>query len=167
VTGSWCVCLARAAIGRDAGRAMKKLKPKRRRCMVCRRWFFPAASARETQLVCCEECRRKRDRALARARRLQELDRYREDECERQRKCRRARRDRMGVGPARVRVTECHAPPSVAKSREAQEKVLETWDEFAALSRATLERKLGEILAGIASSAGTSRRVEPRCHAPP
>lgn len=159
--------MARAAIGRDAGRAMKKLKPVRRRCTVCRKWVFPAASARETQLVCCEECRRERDRALARARRTRELERYRAEECERQRKCRRARRERLGVGPARVRVTECHAPPSVAKSLETQEKVLETWDRLVALSRATLEQQLGEILAGRASSAGTSRRLEPRCHAPP
>lgn len=159
--------MARAAIRRDAGCAMRKLKPERRRCMVCRKWFLPAASARETQLVCCEECRRKRDRALARARRLEALDRYRAEESERQRKCRRARRERLGVGPAKVRVTECHAPPSVAKSREAQEKVLEAWDEFAALSRATLQQRLGEILAGRASSAGTGRRLEARCHAPP
>ena len=159
--------MARAAIGRDAGRAMKKLKPVRRRCMVCRKWFYPAASARETQVVCCEECRRERDRALARARRTRELDRHREDERERQRKCRGARRERLGLGPARVRVTECHTPPSVAKSREAQEKVLESWDRLVALSRATLEQQLGEILAGSASSAGTGRRLGPGCHAPP
>lgn len=114
--GGWCVCLATAAIRCDAGRAMKKPRPVRRRCMVCRKWFLPAASARKTQLVCCEECRRKRDRVLARARRLEALDRYRAEECERQRKCRRARRERLGVVPARVRVTECHALPSSSDS---------------------------------------------------
>ena len=107
--------LAGCAVRGDANRPMKANKPARQRCTECRKWFHPAASARQTQRVCCERCRKKRDRVLAGARRGRELERYREEERERQRKCRQARRDRLGlgveVGSAGVGVTECRAPP--------------------------------------------------------
>jgi hypothetical protein len=42
----------------------------------------------------------------------------------------------------------CHAPASRATPLELQEKLLESWDRVAALSRATLERQMGAILRG-------------------
>ena len=108
------VRLAQVAIRGDAGCAMKHNKSARQRCIECRRWFHASASARETQRVCCEGCRKRRDRELARARRERDLDGHREDERERQRKCRRARGEKLGSGP--VRVTGCHAPASCWRS---------------------------------------------------
>lgn len=157
---------------------MKHAKPVRRHCVVCGRGFEAAASAQQTQLVCSAECRRRRNRALARARRARDVGRYREEERERQRKCRQARCKgealREGAtcrgspgGPIPVRVTGCHAPPSVAKGAELNEKVLKVWDKVVALSRATLAQQLSEILGGIEPLAGTGCPPEPRCHAPP
>lgn len=169
---------ARGAERRDAFGAMRHAKPVRRRCVVCHSGFTAAASAQQTQLVCGAECRKLRNRALARARRAKAVERYREDERERKRKCRQARREggaqceggrcREGPGrPAPVRVTGCHAPPSLAKGSELNEKLLETWDRLVALSRATLEQELSEILGGIEPLAATTCPPKPRCHAPP
>jgi hypothetical protein len=158
--------LTQMATGRDASGAMKHSKAARRRCTECRKWFHAAASARQTQKVCSGRCRRVRDQALARARRAQDLDRHREDERERQSKCRRARREKLGRGPPRVRVTARHTPPSCAKFPELHDKVLESWDKAVALSRASLGRELSETWAEIERSAGTAQRGEARCHAP-
>jgi hypothetical protein len=99
------------------------------------------------------------------------LDRYREDERERQRKCRQARREELGLeqgaGAAEVDLKVCHAPPSLGKYPEFQEKVLKTWDELVALSRATLVRGIKEIFAEMRPSGGKARGPERRCHAPP
>jgi hypothetical protein len=61
----------------------------------------------------------------------------------------------------------CHAPPSVDNHRELQAKLLKTWDEMMALSRATLAREINEMLAEIRPSGEKARGPERRCHAPP
>jgi hypothetical protein len=119
-------------------------KRARQRCTECRSWFTPSVRALETQRVCSTKCRKDRDLRLARERRSQDLDRYRDEERERQRKCRRARLE--AGGEARPGVAKCHAPPSAAKVRRLQRKVLGSWDKAAALSRATIAQELGEIL---------------------
>lgn len=157
---------------------MKHAKPVRRRCVVCHRKFAAAASAQQTQLVCGAECRKLRNRALARARRAKAVERYRKDEQERQRKCRQARceggvqceggRCREGPGrPAPVRVTECHAPPSVAKASDLNENLPKSWREAIALSHASLAQELSEIRGAIEQLVARSCPPEPHCHAPP
>lgn len=146
---------------------MKHRPAYRRRCIECRKWFRPAASAEDSQRVCGLECRRHRDNALASARRWRDPDRYREDERLRQRKCRAARSGGACAHTEGPGVPRCHAPPSDANPAEFQGKVLETWDRLAAMSRATLEQELARFLGGDQRSAGTRRPAEPPCHAPP
>jgi hypothetical protein len=43
----------------------------------------------------------------------------------------------------------CHAPASSPKPTEIQAELLDSWDRAAALSRATLRRRLAGILRGI------------------
>lgn len=43
----------------------------------------------------------------------------------------------------------CHAPPSAGNVLELAAKVLESWDRAAAMSRATLRRKIPKILRGL------------------
>ena len=52
-----------------------------------------------------------------------------------------------------------HAPPSAGKPSELVEKVLESWDRAAALSRAGLERKISTLLMGLVPFSGTSEAV--------
>lgn len=73
------------------------------------------------------------------------------DERERQRACRERRREAAGAGAA----TACHAPPSASKAADLLEKLLESWDRAAALSRTTLTRKLPAVLRGLVPAAGT------------
>ena len=116
-----------------------------KRCTECRRWFAPMPSARGHQRVCGEErCREARRRKLARQRRAEALREHRADERERQQRCR-ARRAERG----------CHAPPSGAKPAELAAKLLESWDRAAALSRASLQRRIPTILRGLVPADGT------------
>lgn len=79
------------------------------------------------------------------------------DERERQRACRERRREAgTGAGAAAT----CHAPPSASKAADLLEKLLESWDKAAALSRATLTRKLPAVLQGLVPVAGTQRAGE-------
>jgi hypothetical protein len=68
----------------------------RRRCTECRCSFTPSPRALATQRVCGSECRAARDRKLARKRRREDLDAYREDEQLRRRQCP-ARRGRLAA----------------------------------------------------------------------
>lgn len=121
------------------------------RCTECRRWFEPAASAAKLQRVCGAACRKARQRKLARARRAEALDAYREDEAFRQRKSREARK--AGAG--------CHAPPSAPKYADIKRKVLDSWDKATAASRASLERRLPGIVRAILRADGTAQASDP------
>src|SRR5215204_3795760 len=124
---------------------MEHAGPKRHRCSECRSWFEPAQSAATAQKVCGVECRRKRRRRLARRRRALAVQDYRVDERQRQRAHR--QRWRAGAGPPVDGA--CHAPPSACNVLELAAKVLESWDRAAALSRASLRRKIPTILRGL------------------
>ncbi len=50
----------------------------------------------------------------------------------------------------------CHALPSVANPAELAAKLLESWDIAAALSRASLRRRIATILRGSVPVSGTS-----------
>jgi hypothetical protein len=102
-----------------------------KRCTECRRWFRPAASARESQRACGKACRASRRCKLARKRRAEDLQGFRDDERERQR----ARRQRL-------REEGCHAPPSDRNSADLREELRRIVDSALELSRATLERRL-------------------------
>ena len=78
-------------------------------------------------------------------RRWREVQDYRVEERARQRACRERRR--KGA---------CHAPPSAPKSSEFKDKLLESWDKAAAMSRATFERRLPVILRRLGYPDGTA-----------
>ncbi len=108
----------------------------RRRCRECRKWFTPAVSAVDHQLVCGGACRGQRRNRLARQRRHDDLDEQRADE--------RARQQQRRWG--RAKAAGCHELPSDGNSAELLRKVEQIVDKAASLSRATLRRDLGRIL---------------------
>lgn len=105
------------------------------RCTECRRWFTPAATAREHQKVCGLGCRQLRRNRLARRRRGGEVEEWRADERERQRK----RRKAMKEG-------QCHEPASDRKYLEVLAKLEQIVDKAVDLSRATFRREARQIL---------------------
>jgi hypothetical protein len=124
----------------------------RQRCSECRQWYYPARSAKGSQVVCGESCRRVRRNRLARRRRAERLEEARLDERQRQRECRGRRRGsraqseaRAGPGENTHEMTQCHAPASACKSSELRSELRIFWDTQARRSRATLERELGRI----------------------
>src|SRR5260221_10484332 len=114
-----------------------------RRCTECRTTFTAEPSARDTQRVCGERCRKARDRRLARVRRRRDRDDARADERERQRASRRARAE-----------GGCHAPPSPRKCPLSDREVRQFVDRALDRSRATLERDLRGLLLRLASVSG-------------
>ena len=105
-------------------------------------------SAVTSQKVCGAACRQRRNRKLARRRRRADLQDHRADDRERQRECR-ARRERE----------VCHAPPSNEKAALLAAGMRDTWDEIvaemAAVSRATLSRRISRLARLCASPGGT------------
>lgn len=98
-------------------------------------------------MVCSPECRKARDRRLARARRALAVQDYRVDERERQRR----RRERLAAAgaPPRSRASPAgsrHAQASTSMSSDLEGKVLEFWDRQMAVSRASLQRELPALL---------------------
>jgi len=121
----------------------------RQRCRECRQWYYPARSAKGSQVVCGESCRRVRRNRLARRRRVERLQESRLDERERQRECRARKRGsraasetRAGPGEQAHEVTQCHVPASTRNPSELQKELALFWDTQARRSRATLEREL-------------------------
>ena len=121
----------------------------RQRCSECRQWYYPARSAKGSQVVCGESCRRVRRNRLGRQRRAERLEESRLEERQRQRECRERKRGsgalsepRAGPGEETHEVTACHAPASTCKPSELQSELRIFWDTQARRSRATLEREL-------------------------
>lgn len=121
----------------------------RQRCTECRRWYHPAPSAKGSQVVCGESCRRIRRNRLAQRRRAERLEESRLDERQRQRACRERKRGgravsepRAGPGEQAHEVTQCHAPASTRNPLELQKELTLFWDTQARRSRATLDREL-------------------------
>jgi hypothetical protein len=132
------------------------MKPREHpRCAQCRKRFVPHPAAREKQRVCGPACRALRDNALARKRRALDLDAAREDERLRQRKHRAAACTPV-VAPAPTPASPPrHAPDSDGNTSKLHEKILEIWDDEAALSRARLLRRFARILGQSAPDSGT------------
>lgn len=133
---------------------------------MCRGWYQPDGCARAKQKTCSKECRRKRQRRLARKRRAADVQEHRVAERERQRRSR-ARRSEAekdaGAGPSEKAPERCEAEArstSVTADKEALsraglgpqamemvEEILNRWDREQELSRARLERELHEMTA--------------------
>lgn len=152
----------------------KQARRSRSRCTVCRDWYQPHGCARAKQKTCSKECRRKRQRKLARKRRAADVQEHRVAERERQRRSRAKRRQAerdAGTQPAETAPEtapeRCDAEArsrsvtageeSLSRARlglqdvEMVEEFLNRWDRAQELSRARLERELLEMT-------GTSRR---------
>lgn len=112
----------------------------RRRCVVCRRWFRPAASAVHNQKTCSPACRQRRRRWTARKRRDADIQNYRVDERERQRACRAAKK------PKPSRTQDVSRAGLSSQVTELEEVVLEKWDKLISLSRASLRREIRVIV---------------------
>ncbi len=136
----------------------KETKCALKRCCSCRKWFRPKACAARIQKSCCGECRCKRRRYLAKARREEHLHDYRVDERERQRRCRRNRRQ----AALETRKTD---PPVGPVSRAGlsvevsylQQVILENVDKQFEVSRATLVRQLRILFRESGSDRGQER----------
>jgi AraC-like DNA-binding protein len=136
------------------------MKPREHpRCAQCRKRFVPHPAAREKQRVCGPACRALRDNALARDRRALDLDEAREDERLRQRKHRAAARTPVAAPAPAPDPPPRHAPTSDGKPSKLREKILEVWDEEAALSRARLQRRFARILGQSEADSGTEPPV--------
>jgi hypothetical protein len=105
------------------------------RCSECRKWFTPAATAKEHQRVCGRACRQLRRNRLARGRRGDEAEEWRADERDRQRKRRLAAKE-----------GRCHEPASDGKYAEILVKLQQIVDKAVAVSRATFRREARQIL---------------------
>jgi hypothetical protein len=81
---------------------------------------------------------------------------YRIEERERQRRCRERRRPAGGGGRP---VAKCHAPASDGKLADLLVKMLESWDQAVAVSRASLGRRIPTILRGSALFSGQAEAV--------
>jgi hypothetical protein len=122
------------------------------RCSVCGTTVPASPSAGSSQKVCGKECRKKRNRRLARKRRQERLAEYRQDEVRRKRQ-QRARekeaRRRLTSGQecaARRESEPCHALGSVGNLPEVLAKVDQIVDEALAMSRARLRVELERML---------------------
>ncbi len=105
------------------------------RCTECRKWFTPAATAREHQRVCGPGCRQLRRNRLARRRRAGDVEGFRVDERERQRARRKA-----------AHRSSCHEPASDGKYAEVLAELQQIVDKAVDLSRATFRREARQIL---------------------
>jgi len=129
------------------------------RCVVCRATVVACPTAGSAQKVCGAQCRKKRNRMLARKRRKAHLTDYRQDEVQRKRDQRareKAARRALTQGlqcAAWQDLERCHAPGSVGNLPEVLAKVDQIVDEALAMSRARLRRQLERM---ILSAAGQS-----------
>lgn len=129
----------------------------RKRCRVCRNWFVPGLSARETQKLCGEaECRRAWRARLERARLAAADDERREYEGQRKRDWReKSEEARAGpearaslTGPA-MSLTGLGADPPAGKVNRR-----EIWDKAVKVSLAGLARDLARIQGEVARIVG-------------
>jgi len=130
------------------------------RCTVCGKTVPASRTAGDCQKVCGKECRRKRNRMLARKRRQARLEEYRQDEVRRKRdqRARQKAARRLLTGgeesAACAGSERCHAQGSVDNLPKVLAKVDQILDEAWAMSRA---RFRGELERMILSAAAPSR----------
>jgi hypothetical protein len=119
------------------------------RCSVCRRTAEASPTAKGEQRVCCAECRKKRDRMLARRRRRAALSSYRAEESERKRAQRERQRAALTPEPEGASwqaVQKCHAPPSDDNRRKLFNKIARTVDRGLEMSRARLRQQIKQAV---------------------
>jgi len=153
---------------------MSKSAPRvRHRCVECRCWFEPAATATQHQKVCSPECRKARRNGRARERRGQNLEGYRKGERDRQREHRAEARRKAPPSDEAAEAPPGPAPPRVSRAGlgaellEIVEKVLEYLDTEVSRSRTGLRRQVMKILQELGPSRRQESRPETRCHGPP
>jgi hypothetical protein len=135
-------------------------KPCLKRCTVCRKWYRPSAKAITIQRTCCEKCRLRRRRRLARIRRERSLQEYRVEERERQRISRQRRKKKEAGSAAMSRTGLLPQVTGISDVvRESVDKVLNR-------SRATLIRQLTASIADNAANRGQAVPAGSVCHAP-
>lgn len=139
-------------------------KAERRRCTECRCWYAVAASALQTQKVCGSACRLRLRNRTARIRRGHNVQESRVDERTRQRFSRALRRDASTKKEAES--GPCHAPPSKRIPLKLRDEILKSWDQMAAVSRASLQAKIEAIVGVFAENLGNEVGAKRDCHAP-
>jgi len=122
------------------------------RCTECRTWTPASPTAEGKQKVCCQACRKRRNRKLARKRRRCNLEECRQDERDRKRRSREVQRTRKteqmpGLRDERdpaswTESRACHAPGSADNLAKVMAKVDQIMDEVWAMSRARFRREL-------------------------
>lgn len=121
------------------------------RCSVCRTTVPASPSAGSAQKVCGKECRKKRNRMLARKRRQARLADYRQDEVKRKRDQRALEEARRALtasqeSAARQDSEPCHAPGSARNRAKGGDKIDRILDEFWEVSRARLRQELERMI---------------------
>ena len=121
------------------------------RCTACGKTVPAAPSAGDSQKVCGQQCRKKRNRKLARKRRQARLADYRQDEVKRKReqRAREKARRALTVGQeaaSRQDSEPCHAPASVDKVAKGRDKVDQILDDFWEVSRARLREEIERVI---------------------
>jgi hypothetical protein len=87
------------------------------------------------------------------------------DERIRQQFSRALRRDSLKKKEAET--GSCHAPPSKRIPLKLRDEILKSWDQMAAVSRASLQLKIEEIAEAFAANLGNEAGANRDCHAPP
>jgi hypothetical protein len=134
---------------------MPKPKTTQLRCTICRRWYLPSPTAITFQKTCSTECRLRRRRRLARARRERNLQDYRVDERERQRISRRRRKKKAGdIPPETTDSGDMSRAGLIPQIADLQRVVRESVDKALDRSRPTLIRQLTALLGDTKANRG-------------
>jgi hypothetical protein len=146
----------------------RKKKCRRKRCVICRKWFHPHVSALNAQKTCSLSCQVERQNFLARKRRSREIYQYRTDERIRQRECRRRKRENNAIQSEAQSTNgiQSHATLS-PQPIDLADVILKNWDETQEVSRARLRRQLNALLKDSASKVGQGETANRACHALP
>jgi hypothetical protein len=146
----------------------KNPKSRRKRCSICRKWYYPHPSALDTQKTCSSACRKKRKNLLAHKRRDQAIYHYRPEERLRQRECRKRKRESDAIDRKSERVgTDASRATLSGQPVDLAELILKKWDKEQHVSRARLRRNLIEIIKNTSHKMGQGETKRHACHAPP
>jgi hypothetical protein len=145
----------------------KNPKSRRKRCSICRKWYYPHPSALDTQKTCSSACRKKRKNLLAHKRRDQDIYQYRTEERLRQRECRKRKRKSDAIDRKSERVgTDVSRATLSGQPVDLAELVLKKWDKEQQVSRAGLRRNLIEIIKDMSQKVGRGETKSHACHTP-
>jgi hypothetical protein len=118
------------------------------RCSVCRKTVEASPRAKGRQKVCCAECRKERDRLLARKRRRAAVTRFRAEEVERKRAQRERQRAALTAeleSASWQEAEKCHAPGSDDNRRNLFMKIARSVDRDLQMSRARLQQAIRQM----------------------